>query len=470
MYRLFVIAVVVFGLVGSARGDITPAQADFDGSGKVDITDFLQFVAAFGSQQGQSAYDAKYDLDGSGAVDIADFLLFVNVFGQTVQQVPVVPVDSVEGDRAALVALYNATDGDNWRDNTNWLSDKPLGHWHDVYTNEQGRVVKITLIANQLSGTLPPELGNLTKLKELFLDRNQLSGPIPPELGKLTNLEYGSFTRTNLCVPYALKDLRFYNYSQHDGTYLPKCPDPRDRAALVALYHATDGDNWRKNDNWLSDKLLDDWYGVKTNKHDHVVRLSLRLNRLSGSIPPEIGNLSNLTFLYLNKNQLSGPIPPEIGNLTKLYTLFLYNNHLTGAIPPELGNLSELRELYLENNQLSGSIPSTLGNLSTLTHLYLQGNQLSGPIPPEIGNLSNLEILNLDYNQLSGPIPPELGYLNRISQLNLANNQLSGPIPLELRNIKYAWVFLSGNPNLCMPSTLRTWRHYNTQGVKKCSE
>ena len=125
---LLLSVVVVFALVGSARGDITAADADFDGSGKVDITDFLQFVAAFGTQQGQSAYDAKYDLDDSGGVDITDFLLFVNVFGQTVQKTPPPPIEgSVEGDRAALVALYNATNGDNWGRRKNWLSNKPLG-------------------------------------------------------------------------------------------------------------------------------------------------------------------------------------------------------------------------------------------------------------------------------------------------------------------------------------------------------
>ena len=153
LYRLFVVAVVVFGLVGSASAQTTAAQADFDSSGVVDLADFLQFVNAFGSSDGDAKFEAKFDLDGSGTVDLADFLQFVNVFGQTVPVTP--PVEgSVEEDRAALVALYKATDGDNWTSKTNWLSDKPLGEWHGVWTNGQGRVRSLSLPRNQLSGTI----------------------------------------------------------------------------------------------------------------------------------------------------------------------------------------------------------------------------------------------------------------------------------------------------------------------------
>ena len=72
-------------------------------------------------------------------------------------------------DRDALVALYNATDGANWTDNTNWLSDEPLGDWHGVTTDDQGRVTELDFRGNQLSGTIPPELGNLSSLTELSL-------------------------------------------------------------------------------------------------------------------------------------------------------------------------------------------------------------------------------------------------------------------------------------------------------------
>ena len=102
---------------------------------------------------------------------------------------------------------------------------------------------------------------------------------------------------------------------------------------------------------------------------------------MSGSIPPELGNLTNLQYLVLGGNRLSGPIPPELGNLTNLQSLSLFSNQLSGPIPPELGNLTNLQSLSLFSNQLSGPIPPELGNLTNLTRLDIYDNQLSGQIP-----------------------------------------------------------------------------------------
>ena len=92
-------------------------------------------------------------------------------------------------DRDALVALYNATDGANWTNNTNWLGDAPIGQWYGVTTNASGRVTELDLKENWLSGTIPPALGNLANLTILVLYNNQLSGTIPSALGNLANLQ-----------------------------------------------------------------------------------------------------------------------------------------------------------------------------------------------------------------------------------------------------------------------------------------
>ncbi len=125
--------------------------------------------------------------------------------------------------------------------------------------------------------------------------------------------------------------------------YLPN------REALVALYNSTDGDNWRRNDNWLSNKPIGEWFGVFTNERGRVIKLDLAENGLNGPISPELGNLTRLTTLYLLHNRLSGPIPPELGNLTNLVVLFLYGNDLTGCIPSALQHISnnDLEELGL---------------------------------------------------------------------------------------------------------------------------
>ena len=127
-----------------------------------------------------------------------------------------------------------------------------------------------------------------------------------------------------------------------------------DREALVALYNATDGPNWIRNNSWLSDVPTSEWEGVTTDDNGRVTELDLRRNQLSGEIPPELGNLANLQGLDLYGNQLSGEIPLELGNLARLRYLALSRNQLSGEIPPELGNLSNLTHLDLAENQLSG--------------------------------------------------------------------------------------------------------------------
>jgi len=113
--------------------------------------------------------------------------------------------------------------------------------------------------------------------------------------------------------------------------------------------------------------------------------LDLSESGLTGSIPPEIGNLINLTELWLGYNQLSGSIPPEIGNLTNLTELRLDYNQLTGSIPSEIGNLTNLEWLTLNNNQLTDTIPNKICNFdinwSSSTYFRIFNNQLCPPYP-----------------------------------------------------------------------------------------
>ena len=101
-------------------------------------------------------------------------------------------------DRAALVAFYNATDGANWLNNSNWLSSAPTGQWHGVTTDGDGRVIQLDLSENQLSGEIPPELASLANLEWLYLYQNQLSGAIPSELASLANLQVLSLAGNQL--------------------------------------------------------------------------------------------------------------------------------------------------------------------------------------------------------------------------------------------------------------------------------
>ena len=109
---------------------------------------------------------------------------------------------NVTADRAALVALYNATGGADWTNNTNWLTDKALSEWYGVETDEDGRVRELNLNANKLSREIPATLGNLTNLQLLLLNDNELmTGTIPTALANLAQLQEFDFSNTGLCAP-----------------------------------------------------------------------------------------------------------------------------------------------------------------------------------------------------------------------------------------------------------------------------
>ena len=249
-----------------------------------------------------------------------------------------VEVIETRQDRETLIALYNSTNGPNWNNRTNWLSDAPLDTWHGVTANARDGVTKLSLSNNQLTGLIPAELGQLAELEQLDLGFNQLAGSIPGEFGQLKNLRS--------------LDLGF---NQLTG------PIPAEFGQLGSL-----------------------------------VLLNLRFNQLTGPIPVELGQLEKLDFVLFTSNFLSGSIPVEFGQLAELTGLVLSRNLLSGSIPAELGKLKSLNVLDLQDNKLTGSIPVELGQLVNLTHLSLDLNQLTGPIPVELIQLEGLTRLALD--------------------------------------------------------------------------
>ena len=165
--------------------------------------------------------------------------------------------------------------------------------------------------------------------------------------------------------------------------------------------------------------------------------LELSRQRLTGPIPANLSDNTDLWFVNLSGNRLTGPIPANLGDNTRLYYVDLSDNKLTGTIPLDLLSSENMVEVNLANNHLTGTIPSELGNLSNLVLLEASGNQLTGTIPVALGNLRNLQYLFLHGNDLSGSIPSELGSLSRLLHLGMGGNALSGTIPPELGNLLY---------------------------------
>ena len=136
-----------------------------------------------------------------------------------------------------------------------------------------------------------------------------------------------------------------------------------DRAALIALYNATDGPNWDDNANWNTSEPLDFWHGIDTDPDidGRVTSLKQKNNGLRGTLPAALGNLSNLIYLNLWGNQLTGAIPSQIGSLSNLETLVLYRNTLSGQIPAALGNLASLEATRALREQTERAGPHRSG-------------------------------------------------------------------------------------------------------------
>ena len=331
----------------------------------------------------------------------------------------------IRPELAALHALYNATDGANWINSGNWLSDAALSDWHGITTDDEGRITEIYLIGNNLEGEIPAELGRLSQLEGLYLAGNELSGSIPQELSDLYNLEVLMLFDNDLTgsIPYQLGNLE----------------------SLEVMH--------------------------------------LSRNQLSGRIPTQLGNLENLRRLHLTVNDLSGSIPASLGNLTNLRQLSIAANDLTGSIPAEIADLTELTHIYLWGNDLfASSFISNLDNLTNLQWLDIGGNQLDGAdVLPKISSLTkltglglhdsgltdddlqdymadlealSLEFLNISGNDLSDPQTLiGLSRITTIQRLAINNNDFSGELPSTMTRLTLMRLFyFHDNDGLCAPA------------------
>jgi len=371
-----------------------------DGTHNLELN--VPVTADTGNTYGRFRFSDESDLsyEGPGSLgEVEDYYLEIMAFYQ---------------DSLALVALYDSTDGDNWNNNTNWLTGS-LDSWYGIRVSS-GRVSDIFLNGNNLTGVIPAAIGNLTKMQNIDFIANQLTGPIPPEIGNLTNLEDLWLFSNQLTdsIPAELgnlinlKDL-LLDFNQLTG------PIPTELGNLINLQNLI-----------LFDNQLIGIIPVELGNLIHLERLILSMNQITGTIPIEIINLPNLIYLNLGDNLLDGLIPPELANIINLQGLVLGENQFSCPIPPGLGNLTNLTNLSLNYNQLTGSIPTEIGNLTNLIYLLLGNNQLNGSIPAELSNLINLKYLTFDNNQLTGSIPSELGDLTNLEDFYLNSNQLTG--------------------------------------------
>ncbi|XP_030967304.1 probable LRR receptor-like serine/threonine-protein kinase At1g06840 isoform X4 [Quercus lobata] len=233
----------------------------------------------------------------------------------------------------------------------------------------------------------------------------------------------------------------------------------------------------RNLSNWdRGDPCTSKWTGIvcyNTTLEDgylHVDQLVLLNMNLSGSLAPELGQLSNLTILNIMWNNISGSIPKEIGNITSLFILLLNGNQLTGSLPKELGYLPNLNRIQIDQNHMSGQLPKSFAFLNKTMHFHMNNNSINGQIPPQLSRLPSLADFLLDNNNLSGSLPPQFsempnllilqldnnnfdgttipasyGNMSKLLKLSLRNCNLQGPVPDLSRIQQLAYIDLSSN-------------------------
>ncbi|KAI9083601.1 hypothetical protein K1719_034543 [Acacia pycnantha] len=167
----------------------------------------------------------------------------------------------------------------------------------------------------------------------------------------------------------------------------------------------------------------------------HVTNIMLRGLNVSGAIPYELGDLTQLNILDLTYNYLNGTIPTFFTRIP-ITNLSIVGNRISGSIPADLGEIASLRELNLEDNQLGGHLPQSLGNLSNLRRLLLSANNFTGIIPETFGNLKNLTDFRIDGSTLSGKIPSFIGNWTELTYLNMQGTGMEGPIPSTISLLK----------------------------------
>ena len=273
--------------------------------------------------------------------------------------------------------IFNGTNGHNWRNNKHW-GNYSVSHclWYgitcDPRTNRS--VISIFLERNNLIGTLPRSLWRLRNLQGLCLGRN---GELQGEISEIVSENMTNLLRLGLA------------YNKLSG----RIPSE----TLVRM------------------------------KSLVVIQLSSQIGEgLTGEIPQDIGNLTDLQILSLEGNRLNGSIPKSIVKLKKLWFLDLkLTRYLKGGFR-NLFNLSSLRFMQLSYSGLNGTLPEKFGTyFPGLIECRLVGNHFSGKIPSSIGEMKNLWHLHLANNNFSGQIPKQVGEIAGLQTAHFEGNNFA---------------------------------------------
>lgn len=253
--------------------------------------------------------------------------------------------------------------------------------------NASCHVVTIALKAQNLSGSLPPELSKLYHLKHLDLSRNLFSGSIPSQWATMRLVEL-SLMGNRLSGPF-----------------------PKVLTNITTLRN-----------------------------------LSIEGNLFSGPIPPEIGKLIRIEKMILSSNAFTGELPVALAKLTNLTDMRINDNHFSGRIPEFIGNWTHVQKLHIQGSSLEGPIPSSISALTSLSDLRISDLKGRGSTFPPLSTIESLKTLVLRKCLIHGEIPEYIGDMKKLKHLDLSFNELAGEIPTSFQELaKTDFMYLTGN-------------------------
>eukprot|EP00984_Skeletonema_dohrnii_P033127 scaffold28633_cov67-Skeletonema_dohrnii-CCMP3373.AAC.4 len=346
-------------------------------------------------------------------------------------------------ERPSLEAIYNATDGQNWINDTGWMNETDHCQWYGISCDDDRFVTSIDLRDNNLAGQFPAYsrdsfqiiewvpsryrenwivtkygLANLFHLMTLDLADNKLTGTIDYRplynLHSLTHFDVSGNQLSGELNALVTPSLTYADF--HNNRFTSMSPFEKYKGSFQTLRFCD-----------VSNNAI---------KHEATGLLE--------NIPP------NTERFFASSNQIYGSLPESLNNLPKLSQFDISSNALSGSLPDFTASILSLRELDLSNqkNGFTGSIPKDLWRFQPLKVFNLAGNKLAGPIPPDIGKMTALEVFDLSNNRLINAIPSELGQLaGSLKHLRLSNNMFTGSIPSEIGQLQGATVLLKLKEN-----------------------
>ena len=402
-----------------------PSSLDSEDQGELDewADDFWPLVEVFVVLDGVCDYVANYDPEKDPVfLDEEASRGFRPLLGVTYKE------------KFALAAFYRSMNGPEWDRKRGWpawedpRSDPLADDWFGLQIDPKLRATMgICLNKNLLGGTLPEgEMGKLTRLTTITINRNGLKGPFPravlecPTLRSL-DLHDNEFEGELPWGTEGLVRLAYLNFFYvHKNKFVGRIDPIFKMRRLIAVDVSENMFQWSIPDH--------------VRKCAHLQRLVLSHNSFLGPIPEDIGRCRRLRDLRLDGNNLTGELPKEIwgGRLKRLEVLHLDNNEFEGELPGNaFEKMTRLQRLWLAGNRFRGRVPWTIGGLRRLKSLALQNNRLTGFVPPEWGQLTSLEFLRCDHNEFLGEIPRTLAGLTGLRELDLGSGEFGDNAQVE---------------------------------------